>query len=78
MPITGLRQHMKEMLTEFLRLYPMHEEHQEKILSLAEKNLKQSWLHYRQNYRMEDCFARNQLEVDITVELTKAAMRFSK
>ncbi|AGA68009.1 hypothetical protein Desdi_0466 [Desulfitobacterium dichloroeliminans LMG P-21439] len=61
-------------MTNFLQLYPMYCEYQKEIFELTEERMAQS------KYSMDRCgfghqAVKYQLDVDITVELTKAAMQ---
>ncbi|MGE4274015.1 MAG: hypothetical protein AB7E31_14330 [Desulfitobacterium sp.] len=75
MHYVSLSQKINNSLTNFLQLYPMYREYQKEILGLTEKRMAQ------REYHMDRCtldqqLVEYQLGVDITVELTKAAMHF--
>jgi len=73
MPYTSLRQKIKEVLSEFLRLYPAYQEFSGQLLELTEKHVSQR-LADMSGASLERYFIGHQLRVDITVELTKVAM----
>lgn len=73
MPYTSLRQKTKEVLSEFLRLYPAYQEFSGQLLELTEKHVSQR-LADMSRASLERYFIGHQLRVDITVELTKVAM----
>ncbi|MEL1135871.1 hypothetical protein AAC978_11865 [Desulfitobacterium sp. THU1] len=75
MHYVNLSQKINGSLTSFLQLYPMYREYQKEILGLTEKRMAHRECH-KDMCTIDQQFVEYQLGVDITVELTKAAMHF--
>ncbi|MGI1659199.1 MAG: hypothetical protein ACRKFN_09495 [Desulfitobacterium sp.] len=75
MHYVSLSQKINGSLTSFLQLYPMYREYQKEILGLTEKRMALRECH-TDMCTLDQQLVEYQLGVDITVELTKAAMHF--
>lgn len=75
MHYVNLSQRINDNLTSFLTLYPMYQEYRKEILEATEKRMSQRQ-HHVDRCTFEENFMEYQLGVDITVEITKAAMLF--
>lgn len=75
MTYSSLKLAINDALIGFLGLYPVYEKYRERIFEITEKNMLLSQAD-RKSRHIKYYFNRYQLQADITIEITKAAMQF--